>query len=71
MHEWYIEFWLVDYNGSNPFLLQSKLFKTKDEALRWARESFDYIDMKVSLMRVDYLDRAKETYDIQFVAEIR
>lgn len=67
---YYIEF--EYFTGDSPYILQSKWFKTKDEAKSWYRESFDFVDtdnVEVRLMEAPY-DKDGYMGDIKTVEHI-
>lgn len=68
--QYYVEF--VD-RESGDYVLQSKWFDTKEEAEKWANESFDYIRdtaIDMDLMKAEWDDEEGIHQDIHFVKSL-
>lgn len=74
--QYYIEFYTADHYDemhTANFVIQSKWFDTKDEALSWFHNSFDYIDseeIEVDLMAAEWDDNEGCHNDIYRVVKL-
>lgn len=69
--EYYIEFVIRD--GQDSYTMQSRWFKTKREALKWLKNSFDFIrtsDMRIFLMSGTFDDLGDLDGDIEEEKEL-
>ncbi len=74
MKKYYIEFWSKrNYASSGEnYLLQTKWFDTKEEAIKWYKDNIAFIsdDLNADLM-VSTLDIEADTYeDIEFLMRL-
>lgn len=63
MKRYYIEMTDRDYN--KPYVIQSRWFDTKEQALEWLNTTIDYCDLIICLMSADF-DNESEEYEIKF-----
>lgn len=73
--KYYVEF--EGFNTNNAYSMQSKLFDCEEDAIKWYKDSFDYVnmdDVDVSLMAIEYYNDGEEVkylYDITAKYELR
>ena len=69
--KYYIEF--EHTADDNYYCLQSKWFATKEDAIKWYRTCFDYVDtdnMNISVMKADFDEYEFQHGDILFDEDI-
>lgn len=63
MKKYYIE--MVDRYGEKPYVIQSRWFDTKEQALEWLNTTIDYCDLIICLMSAVF-DNDTGEYEIEF-----
>lgn len=69
--KYYVEF--EHKSDDESYCLQSKWFDTKEQAINWYKESFDFVrtdDIIVSVMKADFDEYEFQYGDILFVEDI-